>query len=78
MDITHVLIVSGGMDSATLAYQTVNHGGKPLLLTFDYGQKHKKEIDYARILADDLKAPHKVIDLSSVNQILQGLSLIHI
>jgi len=75
MDITHVLIVSGGMDSATLAYQTVNHGGKPLLLTFDYGQKHKKEIDYARILADDLKAPHKVIDLSSVNQILQGSAL---
>ena len=75
MNPTHVLIVSGGMDSATLAHQAVRYGGKPLLLTFDYGQRHKKEIDYARILAEDLKAPHKVIDLSSVNQVIQGSAL---
>ena len=72
---THVLIVSGGMDSATLAHETVKDGGSPLLLTFDYGQRHKKEIDYARLLGIDVGAPHKVIDLSSVNQILGGSAL---
>ena len=72
---THVLIVSGGMDSATLAHQAVRHGGHPLFLTFNYGQRHKKEIDYARLLATDIGAPHKVIDLSSVSQILGGSAL---
>lgn len=63
------------MDSATLAYQVAEDGGRALLITFDYGQRHKKEIDYAQILAGDLHFPHYVIDLSSVNQIIQGSSL---
>ncbi len=72
---SHVLIVSGGMDSATLVHEVVAGGGTPLLLTFDYGQRHSKEIDYARILSTDLKVSHKVIDLSSINQIIQGSAL---
>lgn len=74
-DFSHVLVVSGGMDSATLAHLCVKEGGKPFLITFDYGQRHKKEIEYASQLAGDIKAPHKVVDISSVNSLLGGSAL---
>ena len=72
---SHVLVVSGGMDSATLAYLCVKEGGHPYLITFDYGQKHKKEIEYARLLADDLNTPHQVVDISNIQNLLAGSAL---
>ena len=72
---SHVLVVSGGMDSATLAYLCVKEGGHPYLITFDYGQKHKKEIEYAGLLADDLNTPHQVVDISNIQNLLGGSAL---
>jgi 7-cyano-7-deazaguanine synthase len=72
---THVLTVSGGMDSATLVHLCKANGGRPLLLTFDYGQRHKKEIDYAQRLAADVGADFERIDVSGVNKILGGSAL---
>ena len=72
---SHVLVVSGGMDSATLAYLCVKEGGNPYLITFDYGQKHKKEIEYAGLLADDLNTPHQVVDISNIQNLLGGSAL---
>lgn len=72
---SHILVVSGGMDSATLAHLARSQGTEPLLLTFDYGQRHKKEIQYAQLLAKDIQAPHRVIDISGVNSILGGSAL---
>jgi|TARA_Y100000593_G_scaffold84621_2_gene160364 7-cyano-7-deazaguanine synthase len=74
-DYSHVLVVSGGMDSATLAHLTKHHHGNPYLITFDYGQRHKKEIEYAQLLAENIKAPHKVIDISGINSVLGGSAL---
>lgn len=42
-----VLIVSGGMDSCVLAYYYAAAGFDLHLLSFDYGQKHVKELTYA-------------------------------
>lgn len=42
-----VLIVSGGMDSCVLAYYYASAGFDLHLLSFDYGQKHVKELTYA-------------------------------
>ncbi|HLZ55671.1 MAG TPA: 7-cyano-7-deazaguanine synthase QueC [Ktedonosporobacter sp.] len=42
-----VLIVSGGMDSCVLAYYYAAAGFDLHLLSFDYGQKHVKELQYA-------------------------------
>tara|TARA_B100001167_G_scaffold177970_1_gene132729 strand:- start:511 stop:1185 length:675 start_codon:yes stop_codon:yes gene_type:complete len=72
---SHVLIVSGGMDSATLAHMCVKEGGSPYLITFDYGQKHKKEIEYARLLAENVGAPHQVVDISNIQNLLGGSAL---
>ncbi|QBD83162.1 7-cyano-7-deazaguanine synthase QueC [Ktedonosporobacter rubrisoli] len=42
-----VLVVSGGMDSCVLAYYYAAAGFDLHLLSFDYGQKHVKELEYA-------------------------------
>ena len=62
---SHVLVVSGGMDSATLAYLCVKEGGNPYLITFDYGQKHNKELLCAGYQIDEYHAveDHKIIDI---------------
>ena len=42
-----VAIVSGGMDSVTLAYLLQEEGYYLHLISVNYGQRHKKEIGYA-------------------------------
>ena len=58
-----IAIVSGGIDSVTLAYQLYHEGDDLLFLTFDYGQKHRKEIAAATIYAKLLNSPQIIFDL---------------
>lgn len=58
-----------------MAYHVKHIGYDLHLLTFDYGQRHVKEIDFARACADDLGAAHSVIDLTSFGALLKGSSL---
>lgn len=68
-----IAIVSGGMDSVTLAYLLPSLGYTNLhLLSFDYGQRHKKEIQFAKLAAERLLARHSVMDLSSIGQLLKS------
>lgn len=65
-----IAIVSGGMDSVTLAYLLPSLGYTDLyFLSFDYGQRHKKEIQFAKLAAERLSACHTVLDLSSVGKL---------
>src|ERR1700758_4481415 len=70
-----VLIISGGIDSSTLIYKAVQEGYESYALTFIYGQKHKREIESARKICDRLSVVHKVIDISSLKEILLGSAL---
>ena len=71
-----VLILSGGMDSTTLLYKIIKDGFDPHVLSINYGQKHSKEIKFARKTCKKLKINHKVIDLRLVGkQLLQGSAL---
>lgn len=70
-----VLIVSGGMDSVTLAHQFHDKGYDLTLLSFDYGQRHVKELQFAKACADRLGGIHKIVDLRSVTALLPGSSL---
>ena len=63
------------MDSATLAHMCVQEGGSPYLITFDYCQKHRKEIEYARSLSKNLGVPHQVVDISNIQNLLGGSAL---
>ncbi|PID43647.1 MAG: 7-cyano-7-deazaguanine synthase QueC [Gammaproteobacteria bacterium] len=70
-----VVIYSGGMDSFTLLHQCLNEGKKVYALSFNYGQRHHKELHYARKVCDGLGLPHRVVDINAVNQLLLGSSL---
>ena len=72
---TAVAIVSGGMDSVTLAYHLAEQGHDLLLLSMNYGQRHHKEIESARVAADALGAKHSVVDLTSITGLIASSSL---
>ncbi|HEV7760999.1 MAG TPA: 7-cyano-7-deazaguanine synthase QueC [Acidimicrobiales bacterium] len=70
-----VATVSGGLDSVTLAHTLAADGHDLVCLSFDYGQRHAKEVDFARACADRLGADHHVVDLRSVGALLAGSAL---
>ncbi len=67
--------MNGGLDSVTLAYHLRAEGYTLHLLSFDYGQRHAKELAYARRAADQLGAEHDTIDLSGLRRLLKGSAL---
>ena len=56
-----VLSLSGGMDSSTLLLHLLAHGYKVTALSFDYGQKHRVELERAQQLVDYLNNPGKTL-----------------
>jgi 7-cyano-7-deazaguanine synthase len=71
-----VVIYSGGMDSFTLLNQVIADGYTVFPLTFNYGQKHVREIQAASLVCAQLKLLHKVVDVSAINQLMLSSSLI--
>lgn len=70
-----VVIYSGGMDSFTVLNRAIKDGKEVFALSFDYGQRHVKELECASKVCSSLNIKHKVIDISSINQLLAGSSL---
>jgi len=70
-----IAIVSGGLDSITLAYLLHSEGYTLHLLSFDYGQRHIKELAYAERCAKRLNATFDIVDLSGLNRFLKGSAL---
>lgn len=70
-----VLIYSGGMDSFTLLHDLIAQKHEVYPLSFDYGQRHRKELEYAKRVTAELGIPHHVVDLTSLNVLLQGSAL---
>jgi len=70
-----LVVCSGGLDSVTLAYKVAKEGTLTSLLSFNYGQRHAKEIDFAAQCAKQLNVPHTIIDLSQVGAQLTGSAL---
>jgi len=59
-----VVLLSGGMDSATVLAVAREAGNDCFALSFDYGQKHRAELDASRLLATELGAhEHRVVSI---------------
>ena len=58
-----VVLLSGGLDSSTVLAIAATHGHELHALTFDYGQRHRHELDCARRIAQGHDATHHVVVL---------------
>jgi 7-cyano-7-deazaguanine synthase len=70
-----VVILSGGLDSTVLAYLLSKGNFELLLTSFDYGQRHRRELEFAKKTAARLGARHAILDLRDVGSELSGSSL---
>ncbi|NVD40061.1 7-cyano-7-deazaguanine synthase QueC [Ensifer sp. HO-A22] len=70
-----IVICSGGLDSVSLAQKIAAEQELVGLLSFDYGQRHRKELDFAAACAQRLGVPHQLIDITGVGRHLTGSAL---
>lgn len=70
------VLCSGGIDSATLAYKVAAERRLDRLISFDYGQRHRREIEHAARIAAALGTRHDVVDITALGKFLTSSSLI--
>ena len=70
-----VVVYSGGMDSYTVLHRAIAEGREVYALSFNYGQRHSKELLVAAEVCKSLNIPHKIVDISAINQLMAGSSL---
>ncbi|BBP45725.1 7-cyano-7-deazaguanine synthase [Thiosulfatimonas sediminis] len=59
-----VILLSGGLDSATVLAIALSEGYECHTMSFDYGQRHRAELDAAENLAKQMgAATHRVMDV---------------
>lgn len=65
-----VIVFSGGQDSTTCLIHALPHYDEIHCITFDYGQRHRAEIEVAQRLSKKLGVTvHKVLDTSLLNEL---------
>jgi 7-cyano-7-deazaguanine synthase len=65
-----VVVFSGGQDSTTCLIQALQQYDEVHCITFDYGQRHRAEIEVAQALCQTLGAKaHKVLDVGLLNEL---------
>lgn len=64
-----VVVFSGGQDSTTCLLWALKNYKEVLTVSFDYGQRHKKELECAAEICDKLGVKQTVIDLKELNRL---------
>ncbi|MBE6414595.1 MAG: 7-cyano-7-deazaguanine synthase QueC [Verrucomicrobiaceae bacterium] len=70
-----LIVYSGGLDSTVLLHLLKSKNEATEALIVDYGQKHKKEIDFAIKNCQNLNVPYNVADLSTITHLFGNSSL---
>jgi 7-cyano-7-deazaguanine synthase len=69
-----IVILSGGMDSATLLYAVKSRGDAVKALSVDYGQRHVRELLAASRICEEAGVEHRVADLTALRPFMSGSS----
>lgn len=71
-----LIVLSGGQDSTTCLYWAIEKWGKENLetLTFDYGQRHRIELDAAREVTEVAGVPNTILPIDTL-RVLGGSAL---
>ncbi|EAX48311.1 exsB protein [Thermosinus carboxydivorans Nor1] len=64
-----LVVFSGGQDSTTCLFWAMKHFQEVEAVTFDYGQRHRAEIECAQKIAAEQGIAHTILDLSLLNQL---------
>ncbi|SHJ98982.1 7-cyano-7-deazaguanine synthase QueC [Halomonas caseinilytica] len=70
-----VVIYSGGMDSFTVLHRALREGRDVHALSFDYGQRHARELEVARRVCRELTVPHQVVDIRVIHGLIDNSAL---
>lgn len=64
-----VVVLSGGQDSATCLLKAIAEFDEVIAISFDYGQRHRVELDCAREQCKRLDVPHVVVDFGFLREL---------
>ncbi|WP_298783662.1 7-cyano-7-deazaguanine synthase QueC [uncultured Marinococcus sp.] len=64
-----VVVFSGGQDSTTCLFWALEQFEEVIAVTFSYGQRHDKEIEVAKRIAEDINVEHHVLDMGLLSQL---------
>lgn len=64
-----VVIFSGGQDSTTCLFWARKQYEEVIAVSFDYGQRHRKELECAAALAEEYGIEHRILDLRLLNEL---------
>lgn len=67
-----IVLLSGGLDSSTVLALAKERGFDVVALTFDYGQKHKRELNSSRKMARHFKAKEHIIVPLRLGELLRS------
>ena len=63
------VVFSGGQDSTTCLHWAIKHFDALRTLTFDYGQRHRMELECAKQNAELAKVPHEVLSIGTFTEL---------
>ena len=58
-----VVLFSAGLDSTTALYWAIDRYERVHALTFDYGQRHRIEVEFAERVSQNLNIPFKILEV---------------
>ena len=64
-----VVVFSGGQDSTTCLFWAKQKYEEVIALSFDYGQKHVKELECAKKICKKHGIEHHILDMALLNQL---------
>ncbi len=70
-----MIVYSGGLDSTVLLHKLAKDKTLAGAISFNYGQKHSKELEYAKYNCEKLGITHYLIDVSPISSVFGANAL---